>query len=99
MAHLTQSHQRLLESIYDTHGVWKAKVRLDLPHMGEIERITWEADTLQMLAQLEEAGLLTAKQSGVLRTVRMGDRVVGEFAADRHITRAGMFAVLEDQQR
>lgn len=95
---MTQSHYQLLKSIYGTHGVWKAKVQLARPHAGEVERLTWEADTLKMLVQLEEAGLLKSIHSGVTRTTHMGARVIEEFVADRHITQDGMSAVLEGQR-
>ncbi len=89
------AHRKLLKGIYDTHGVWKAKVRLDRTHDSEIDRINWEVDTLAMLSDLEDAGLLTRQSSGVTRSWRMGERVTEEFISDRSITQEGIYAAME----
>ena len=92
MAHLTQSHQRLLESLYDPTGSGR-------PKCGWTSHTWVRSSASPGRPTPSRCSPSSRRRGGVLRTVRMGDRVVGEFAADRHITRAGMFAVLEDQQR
>lgn len=98
MPTLTQSHHHLLKRIYGNHGVWEAKVQLGRTHAGEVERITWEAETLTMLSQLEDAGILAPMLSGVARSTRMGSQAIEEFIPDRYITQDGMSAVLAGQR-